>query len=183
MGPTPSASPAVFSPLHEVQYDVGTHARARLGFIVMATDLVMEENIFRLTNLAPGVGPSITRIPSPNHIDLAGLEKHIDKMAEAASLLQPDAAPDVICYACTSGSIVLTEERVTNEILRGAPPCTAATTLVTGVVNALRRLNATKIVVATPYLDEINTLELQSRPDKHVKWKRNSLLTLSLPPD
>jgi maleate isomerase len=66
--------------------------------------------------------------------------------------------PDVVCYACTSGSIVIGEDRVMAEIKRGAPwakPCC----LVTGVVNALRSLEARKIVVATPYLDEINATE------------------------
>jgi maleate isomerase len=79
-------------------------------------------------------------------------------MAEAASILQPQARPDVVCYACTSGSIVIGEDRVRAEISRGAP-WAKPTTLVTGVINALRRLDAHKIVVATPYLDEINTME------------------------
>ena len=43
-------------------------------------------------------------------------------------------------------------------ISRGAPWAKPAT-LVTGAVNALHRVGARKIVVATPYLDEINTME------------------------
>jgi maleate isomerase len=64
----------------------------------------------------------------------------------------------VVCYACTSGSIVIGEERVMTELSRGAPGA-RATTLVTGVIRALRALKAKRIVVATPYLDEINALE------------------------
>ena len=143
---------------HEVRYDKGTHWRAKLGFIVISTDLVMEENIFRL---APkGVGTSITRLRTSNDITVANMAVHIDGMADAASVLQPEARPDVICYACTSGSIIIGEDRVMAEIARGAP-WTQPATLVTGVVNALRRLNARRIVVATPYLDEINRMEAE----------------------
>ncbi len=139
-----------------VGYDKGTHWRAQLGFIVISTDLVMEENIFRL---APeGVGTSIARLSTATECNVASLAAHIDGMAEAASILQPGARPDVVCYACTSGSIVIGEDRVTTEIKRGAP-WAEPTTLVTGVVNALRSLEARKIVVATPYLDEINAME------------------------
>ena len=40
------------------------------------------------------------------------------------------------------------------EIRRGAPPWAEPATRVTGIVNALRRLEAHKLVVATPYLGE-----------------------------
>ncbi|MCP5085736.1 MAG: arylmalonate decarboxylase [Rhodobacteraceae bacterium] len=140
----------------EVRYDKGTHWRAQLGFIVIASDLVMEENIFRL---APeGVGTSIARLNCSNDITVETLAEQLDGMAEAASILQPGAKPEVVCYACTSGSIVNGEDNVMSEIKRGAP-WTQPNTLVTGVLNALRALNAKRIVVGTPYLDEINTME------------------------
>lgn len=139
-----------------VRYDQGTHWRAQLGFIVISTDLVMEENIFRL---APeGVGTSIARLNTATECTVESLSAQIEGMTEAASTLQPGAQPDVVCYACTSGSIVIGEDKVMAEIKRGAPWAEPAT-LVTGVVNALRCLEARKIVVATPYLDEINTME------------------------
>ncbi len=151
---TPSA--VVKSTPRQVPYDEGTHWRALLGFIIISMDLVMEENIFRLS--PEGVGPSVTRLNSPNDCNVATLAAQIDGMAEAASILQPQARPSVVCYACTSGSIVIGEDKVRAEIQRGAP-WAKPSTLVTGVINALHRLDAQKIVVATPYLDEINTME------------------------
>ena len=131
----------VHSIAREVHYDRGTNWRAQLGFIVISTDLVMEENIARL---APeGVGTSVTRLKTATECNLESLSEHIEGMAEAASILQPGVPPDVVCYACTSGSIVLGEDRVMAEIRRGAPWAEPAT-LVTGVVNALRRLEARK---------------------------------------
>jgi maleate isomerase len=147
----------VESPKREIRYGEFYHHRGLLGFIVMATDLVMEENLYRM---APkGVGVSIARVASPLEVSNAGLREHINTMASAASLLQPDQPPDLVCYACTSGSIVIGEEKVAAEIRRGAPR-SRPMTLVTSVVDALRTLNISRLVVATPYLDEINTLEL-----------------------
>ena len=154
---------AIRSIPQEVHYDRGTNWRAQLGFIVLSTDLVMEENIVRL---APeGVGTSVTRLRTATECNVANLREHIEGMAEAASILQPGVRPDIVCYACTSGSIVIGEDRVMAEIKRGAPWAQPAT-LVTGVVNALRRLAARKLVVATPYLDEINTMEAEYLVDQ-----------------
>ena len=154
---------AVQSTPPEVHYDRGTHWRAQIGFIVISTDLVMEENICRLS--PEGVGTSVTRLKTATECNVESLAAHIEGMAEAASILQPGVPPDVVCYACTSGSIVLGEDRVMAEIKRGAPWAEPAT-LVTGVVNALRCLEARKIVVATPYLDEINAMEADFLVDK-----------------
>src|SRR5262249_40616107 len=76
----------------------------------------------------------------------------------AGARLHPDARPATICYACTSGSIVIGPERVKAEIKRGAPN-SLPTTLVSGVVAALRAVGAKRLAVATPYIDEINESE------------------------
>jgi len=139
-----------------IPFDAGPFPRGLLGFIVLATDLIVEENLFRM---APaGVGVSFSRIRTDNDTTVANLAKHLDHMAEAAAILQPDAKPATICYACTSGSIVMGPDRIRAEIARGAPS-SQATTLVSGVLAALRAVGAKRIAVGTPYIDEINRLE------------------------
>lgn len=64
----------------------------------------------------------------------------------------------MVCYGCTSGSLVIGEERVFAELNKGAPAA-KATSLITGVIRALRAIGAHRIVVGTPYLDEVNTRE------------------------
>ncbi len=138
--------------------DRGKHHRARLGFILMSTDLAAESDFFAM---APeGVAVHITRLKTDDYTTNETLGRHIEHMADAASRIQPDARPDVISYSCTSGSIVIGEDRVMEEIRRGAP-WAKPMCLVTGVVDALRELGARKIVVGTPYLDEINTAEAE----------------------
>ena len=146
----------VVSTKRDVEFDSGRHSRAKLGFILMSTDLAAEADFF---DMAPrDVAIHITRLKTDDYTTNETLSRHIEYMADAASRIQPDTKPDVISYSCTSGSIVIGEEPIMREIQKGAPYAKPMT-LVTGVVDALRELNAKKIVVGTPYLDEINTNE------------------------
>jgi len=142
----------------KVEFDKGRHHRAKLGFILMSTDLAAEADFFEV--IPKDVAIHITRLKTDDYTSNETLTRHIDYMAEAASRLQPDVKPDVISYHCTSGSIIIGEDRVKNEIKKGAP-YTIPMTLVTGVVDALKELNAKNIVVGTPYLDEINKCEAE----------------------
>ena len=138
--------------------DEGRHHRARIGFILMSTDLAAEADFF---DMAPeGVAVHITRLKTEDYTTNETLARHIEHMADAASRIQPDTRPDVVSYSCTSGSIVIGEERVMAEIRKGAP-WAKPMCIVTGVLDALRELNARQIVVGTPYLDEINTAEAE----------------------
>ena len=142
----------------QVELDEGRHHRAKLGFILMSTDLAAEADF---VDMAPGdVGIHITRLKTDDYTTNETLSRHIEHMAEAAARIQPDTKPDVISYSCTSGSIVIGEERIKIEIKKGAPYAIPMT-LVTGVVDALNELNVKKLVVGTPYLDEINTNEAE----------------------
>ena len=138
--------------------DGGRHHRAKLGFILMSTDLAAEAD---MTDMAPeGVAVHFTRLKTEDYTTNETLARHIEHMADAAARIQPDVRPDVISYSCTSGSIVIGEERVMAEIEKGAP-WARPMCLVQGVLDALYELDAKKIVVGTPYLDEINTAEAE----------------------
>lgn len=140
------------------ELNAGRHWRAKLGFILMSTDLAAEADFFDM--VPEGVAIHFTRLKTDDYTTNETLARHIETMADAASRIQPDVRPDVISYSCTSGSIVNGEERVMSEIKKGAPYARPMT-LVTGVVDALWELGIKKLVVGTPYLDEINTLEAE----------------------
>ena len=138
------------------EMNAGRHHRARLGFILMSTDLACEADCM---DMAPdGVAVHFTRLKTDDHTTNETLARHIDDMADAAARLQPDMRPEVISYCCTSGSIICGEQSVFREIRKGAP-WAQPMCIVTGVMDALREVGAQKIVVGTPYLDEINTAE------------------------
>ncbi len=93
----------------------------------------------------------------------------VERMAEdtdidyGAETLRP-ISPAVVTYACTSGSLVIGEKRVFAELNRGAPAA-KATSLITGVIRALHAVGARRIVVVTPYLDEVNRREVDYLED------------------
>lgn len=139
-------------------FDSGNHTRGKIGFILLATEQTIQDDVFKLC--PDGVGVHFTRAPNPDSITVDVLTHQASALADAAATLLPINNLDVICYACTSGSIVIGESRVFRELEKGAPGV-ITTSLITCVVRALRKLEVTNICVATPYLDEINQLEFE----------------------
>ena len=140
----------------EPVFDDGAHGRAKIGYVLLATEQTIEDDVYRLR--PDGVGIHFTPVPIPDSITVATLGDIGDNLAEAAALLLPDGTLDVVAYACSSGSVVLGEERTFAELNRGAPGA-KATSLITGVMRGLRAVGAERVVVGTPYLDEINRIE------------------------
>ena len=140
-----------------IKFDEGSHPRAKIGYVLLATEQTVQDDVIRLR--PPGVGIHFTRAAIADSITNESLLAQADLLADCAASLLPDGSLDVICYACTSGSLVIGEERVFAELNRGAPNA-QATSLITGVIRALKKLRARRIVVATPYLDEVNQREV-----------------------
>jgi maleate isomerase len=143
-------------PRSAIRFDEGRHPRAKIGYVLLATEQTVLDDVITLR--PPGVGVHFARVAIPDSITTDTLSAQVDRLADAASSLLPDGSLDVVCYACTSGSLVIGEDRVFAELNRGAPRA-RATSLITGVLRALRALDARRVVVATPYLDEINERE------------------------
>ena len=155
MSPAPENNfPAVQRP--DIRFDQGRHHRAKIGYVLLATEQTIEDDVMALR--PPGVGIHFARAPIPDSITNATLAAQVDELAGAAATLLPDGSLDVVCYGCTSGSLVIGEERVFAELNKGAPKA-KATSLISGVVRGLKAVGARRIVVATPYLDEINARE------------------------
>ena len=146
----------VLPPPESIRYDAGRHARAKIGYVLLSTEQTVQDDVMTLR--PPGVGVHLARVPNSDSITIDSLAAQADLLADSAATLLPDGSLDVICYACTSGSLVIGEQRVFEELNRGAPKA-KTTALITGVIRALSLLQAIKIVVATPYLDEVNRRE------------------------
>lgn len=145
------------------EFDDGRAWRTRLGFLLISNDTVIEEDMFRL---APeGVGVHFTRSPMQTGCTVENLAAMECGLAASAAELLPEFDLSVVCYACTSGSVVMGEETVIRELMR-ARPDRRATTLLTGVIEGLRQLSARRIVMGTPYIDEVNTLEAKYLRDR-----------------
>jgi len=116
----------------------------------------MEPEFYKM---APeGVSIHTTRI-GLKEVRADALREMTEDAAEAAQLLST-AGVNLIVYGCTTGSLlggVEWERKLMEKVQEngGAPSFSTAS----AVVEALRELEATKLVVATPYIEELNTLE------------------------
>ncbi len=142
----------------ESMFDEGRHKRAKIGFVLLATEQTIEDDMMEL--IPEGVGAHFTRVAIPDSITVDSLTAVGADLARAASTLLPDGSLDVISYACTSGSLVLGEENVFRELRKGAPNA-IATSLITSAIRALKALSAEKIAVCTSYLEDVNQKEKQ----------------------
>lgn len=130
------------------------HPRGRLGFVLLQSEETAEDDIRMV--VPADVGVFFTRSPMPDSTTVETLASMGGDLGRAAGVLPP--ALDAVAYVCTSGSVVIGEERVAAELTRGQPQA-RTTSLVSCVVAALKTLGIARPVVGTPYLDEINTLE------------------------
>jgi maleate cis-trans isomerase len=84
----------------------------------------------------------------------------MNECVESAASLLADLSPDVIAFACTSGSFVDGEAGLQNQVDRIASiaGCPVVATS-RAIIDAFCHLGVTKLALATPYRDEINEAE------------------------
>lgn len=153
-----SASNKIVSTGQAVEFDCGRHHRAKIGYVLLAAEQTVQVDVIRLR--PDGVGIHFTRAAISDSITNESLAAQADLLVDCAATLLPDGSLDVVCYACTSGCLVIGEQRVFDELNRGTPNA-KATSLISGVIRGLRAVNAKKLVVATPHLGEINLREVE----------------------
>jgi maleate isomerase len=130
--------------------------RGRIGLIIPSSNTTMEPELYRIA--PPGVSIHISRIPLKDVTRDSLLEMERHTLRAAMELL--DANVDLVLYGCTSGSLIggpgfdrMISSKISETIKR------PAVTTATAVIEALETIGARRIVVATPYIDEVNDEE------------------------
>jgi maleate isomerase len=136
------------------EIDGGIAHRARIGLIVLATDHTIEHE-FRQIMKIDGVALYESRIHNAAQINATTLAEMERGMAGAAGLILPGTKLDVVAYGCTSGTVVIGEDKVFQRI-REARPGVACTTPITAGIAGLKKLGVGRIALLTPYVDEVN---------------------------
>lgn len=136
------------SPLRTINY--GT--RAKIGMMFPSANFVAEPQMNAM--LPPGVSLHATRL----HLDTANHLSMLERTEEATALLA-DAEVDVIAFHCTG--VTMYDLDVVDQVKRRMAAVTTTKTVVTAdaIVEALRLLGASRIVLVTPYLQETNDRE------------------------
>jgi maleate isomerase len=144
------------NPNPAVELDDGPHFRAELGFVLIPNSRLVETEMARL---APkGVGVHFARGRMPRETTVKSLAAMGESLGDAAASLLPGEELDVISYACTSGSLILGEEKVQAELKKGRMKCQATSTIGASIA-ALHSLGARRLAIGTAYIDEVNEVE------------------------
>jgi maleate isomerase len=132
----------------------GRAHRAKLGFVLLAMEETVEADVFDI--VPEGVGVHFSRVAMSNDVTFDELAAMGPDIATSAGLILPEGTPDVLCYTCNLGTIVIGEDNVAEVLREGRAKDLKATTVITGVARALSAVGARKITVLTPYSDEVN---------------------------
>jgi maleate cis-trans isomerase len=130
--------------------------KGRIGLLTPSVNTVVEPETNRM---APeGINIYAARMRNAT-VDVENTKDMLNHVNRAADELA-SAKMDVIAFACTAGSFFEgtsgeQELKTTIERIAGAPAVTTAG----AVTESLQTLNLKKIVVATPYPDDMNNLE------------------------
>ena len=137
-------------------FDRGIAHRAAIGLIVLATDQTIEHE-FRQMLAIDGVAFYETRIHNAAEINPTTLAEMEKGMAGATGLILPGSTLDVVAYGCTSGTVVIGEDKVFARV-REARPGIACTTPITAAIAGLKALGARRIALLTPYIESVNQM-------------------------
>ncbi len=133
----------------------------RFGVLAPPGNVALERELPPL--LPPGVAMNHNRLSRPG----AGVKK-IDSLLRMADSIERAArdialvCPEIILYACTSGSFLIgvgREDEIAQRIvdITGIPAVTTST----AVISALRAVKARRVFMVTPYPDDINVREIE----------------------
>jgi maleate isomerase len=136
--------------------DQGLGSRLRIGLIELATDQTSEHEFRRILAL-PGVDFYESRIWNDATITpetLARMEKDIEA---GMRVIMPGLRLDVAGFTCTSGAMVIGEDKVF-ALMRKARPGIPCSSPITGALAGMRALGLGRIALLTPYVQAINDM-------------------------
>ena len=136
-----------------LQFDSGRNWKAKFGFVLLATEQTIEQDLFYM---APhGIGLHFARVPSQDHVTVESFSGALRHISESSRLLLPGTTLDAICYTCNIGTALLGEENVLIALTNNSTS-KFQTTVLTGIVKALCAFKARNIGLLTPYTRELH---------------------------
>jgi maleate isomerase len=121
----------------------------RIGLVVLATDHTSERDFARLVPQEE-VGVYVSRVAYTNPTTPENLRTMQPRLGASAALILPGEPLDVLCYACTSASVVIGDGEVA-WALQATRPGVPVVTPPAAARTALQALGAHRISLLTPY--------------------------------
>lgn len=138
--------------LREVNYG----SRARLGMLLPSGNAAAEPEILAMLPRGISLHASRLKLTGSSLQQLLGM---VERVEEAAALVS-DAAVDLLAFHCTAVSTL--NEELETSIARRAQEASGRPVVTTAqaIIKALEAVGARRIVLITPYIDEINQREI-----------------------
>jgi maleate isomerase len=129
----------------------------RIGAIIPSLNTVVEPEFNAL--VPDGISVHIARLPLNLDTVVESL-KQMSEGTETAARLLADARVSIISYVCTTGSLIK-GAGWDRELIDRIEKATGvkATTTSTAVIKAFENLGVKQVVIASPYIDEVNQIE------------------------
>ena len=126
----------------------------RIGLIALATDFIIEKDFIKIIK-DKDIDFFVNRIECYNPLSKENLIKMSEKVTDVTKDILPGEKIDCVVYGCTSGTIAIGAEKITEQIQKTKPDC-LVTTPITAAIKAFKKLSLKKIAVLTPYPKDVN---------------------------
>lgn len=128
-------------------------AGGRIGVISLATDFNIEADLQQM--YPSNVQFFTSRVKNVNPLTFENLRTMASGISATADTILPGTELGAIIYACTSGTIAIGQNRIT-ELIHKVRPNVPVSTPVTAALLAFQRFNVKKISILTPYTEGFN---------------------------
>lgn len=125
----------------------------KIGVIALATDFNIEQDLRRI--YPRGVAMFTNRVRNRNPLTIKNLRTLEPSISAAADAILPGTDLDAMIFACTSGTVAIGIDRVT-ELIQQVRPGVPVTNPVTAAVLAFEHFGARRISILTPYTQAVN---------------------------
>ena len=129
-----------------------------VGLILPSVNVHMEPEFYRMN--VPGLNFHATRVMLKETTE-KGLTEMEEDLEYAAKLIAT-VRPEVVAYACTSGSFLKGDEW-DNSIMKKITKLSSCPSITTSraVINAIHEMGIKKLTLVTPYIDDLNQREVR----------------------
>ena len=104
----------------DIKPELDSATNPRIGLIALSTDFTIEQDYRRICHNLP-LDIFVNRIPFNNPLNHENYLKMSDHLPSIAKNILPDQELNTIAYGCTSGSVVMGENLIANQIKKSKP--------------------------------------------------------------
>lgn len=125
----------------------------RIGVIALGTDINIEQDLRRM--LPIGIEIFTSRVRNYNPLTIENLKRMSETMTATADTILPGTDLDAVIFGCTSGTVAIGAEKVTQLVQKSCPQV-PVTNPFSAALAAFKSCSISKISILTPYTETVN---------------------------